>query len=289
MVNNIATIELCSAKTNTPSIVTSTTNHNQFSKTPSQVLGGSDRRVALKVWRSLAESMARVNLLKTLIKEGMGLAELEEFNLGVSSKFKSTKFKNKPPSDPKVRDSVMGRAMKLKLADEQCLLRELCEERTSLRRTIGKKLVKNSRPYRHFMYELKQEEWKVKKETTEKFKNKISHLKRKYSKEDQETRNQEERAPVDLQEYDDVLIVFDKKKYEELLVDSYKVEIIGDIKISAEEEKVLKLHPKFCVMNKLQEVEFEQEQEASLAKMRMEIAKEEENSELTTEEIRENQ
>ena len=227
--------------------------------------------------------------LDMVIKEGMGLAELEEFNLGVSSKFKSTKFKNKPPSDPKVRDSVMGRAMKLKLANEQCLLRELCEERTSLRRTIGKKLVKNSRPYRHFMYELKQEEWKVKKETTEKFKNKISHLKRKYSKEDQETRNQEERAPVDLQEYDDVLIVFDKKKYEELLVDSYKVEIIGDIKISAEEEKVLKLHPKFCVMNKLQEVEFEQEQEASLAKMRMEIAKEEENSELTTEEIRENQ
>ena len=56
--------------------------------------------------------------LDMVIKEGMGLAELEEFNLGVSSKFKSTKLKNKPPSDPKVRDSVMGKAMKLKLADE---------------------------------------------------------------------------------------------------------------------------------------------------------------------------
>ena len=32
MVNNIATIELCSNKTNTPSIVTSTTNHNQLVK-----------------------------------------------------------------------------------------------------------------------------------------------------------------------------------------------------------------------------------------------------------------
>ena len=65
--------------------------------TPSQELGGSDRRVALRVWKSLAESVARVNLLKVLIKEGMGLAELEEFNLGVSSKFKSSKFKNMKP------------------------------------------------------------------------------------------------------------------------------------------------------------------------------------------------
>ena len=167
-----------------------------------------------------------------LIKEGMGLAELEEFNLGVSSKFKSAKFKSKPPSDPKVRDSVMGRAMKLKLADEQCLLREICEERTSLRRQLAKKLTKNSRPYRNLMQELKQEELKTKKEATEKFKNKIAHLKRKYSKEDQENRNQEdEKAPADLQEYEDVLTVFDKKKYQELLIDSYDVKIIGDIKI----------------------------------------------------------
>ena len=276
--------------TNTSCIVTSKTNPSQLLKTPSQVPGGPDRRVALKVWKSLAESIARVNLLKMLIKEGMGLAELEEFNLGVSSKFKSTKFKSKPPSDPKVRDSVMGRAMKLKLADEQCLLREICEERTSLRRQLAKKLTKNSRPYRNLMQELKQEELKTKKEATEKFKNKIAHLKRKYSKEDQENRNQEdEKAPADLQEYEDVLTVFDKKKYQELLIDSYDVKIIGDIKISSEEEKVLKLHPKFCVIDRLQEVEFEQEQEASLAKMRMEIAKEEENSELTVEEIQEKQ
>ena len=268
-------------------MVTSKTNKNQIFKTPSQELGGTDRRVALSVWKSLAESLARVNLLKTLIKEGMGLAELEEFNLGISSKFKSSKFKIKPPSDPKVRESVMGRAMKLKLADEQCLLRELCKERTELRRTLGKKLNKNSRPYRRIMQELKQEEIKVKNESTKKFKNKIAHLKNKYSQE-QESTKQDEGAPQDLQEYEE-LTVFNKNKYTDLQVDSYTVKVIGDIRLSPEEEKVLKLHPKFCVLDRLQEVEFEHEQEASLAKMRMEIVKEQENKELTEQEVQENE
>ena len=73
--------------TNTSCIVTSNQTNTVISKTPSHVLGGTERRAALKVWNSLGQSMARVNLLKTLIKEGMGLAELEEFNLGVSSKY----------------------------------------------------------------------------------------------------------------------------------------------------------------------------------------------------------
>ena len=271
-------------------MVTSKPQQNQFIKTPNQVLGGSDRRVALRVWKSIAESMARVNLLKALIKEGMGLAELEEFNLGVSSKFKSSKFKSKPPSDPKVRKLVTGRAMKLKLADEQCLLRELCQERTHLRRNLAKKLIKNSRPYRKLMSELRQEEAKSKNEATDKFKNKIAHLKNKYSQERQEFKNiEEEKAPFDLQEYSEVLTVFDKNSYDKLEVASYKVKTIGDIRLSPEEEKVLTLHPKFCVLDRLQEVEFEHEQECSLAKMRMEIQKEQENSDLTSEEIQENQ
>ena len=49
------------------------------------------------------------------------------------------------------------------------------------------------------------------------------------------------------------------------------------------------LHPKFCVLDRLQEVVFEHEQECSLAKMRMEIQKEQENSELTQEEKQYNQ
>ena len=78
-----------------------------------------------------------------------------------------------------MRNCVMGQAMKLKLADEQCLLRELCEDRTRTRRMLDKKLIKNSKPYRKVIQELRQEERKSKTEMTEKFKKKITHLKKK--------------------------------------------------------------------------------------------------------------
>ena len=283
-----AILKQCSAKTNTDSMVTSTTTQNIVHNTPSPVLGGPERRVALKVWRSLGESTARVNLLKILIKEKMGLAELEEFNLGVSGKFKSTKFKNKKSTDSNVKDKVLGQAMKRKLADEQCLLREICEKKTRIRRILDKKLTKNSRPYRKIIQELNQEEAKTKKEMTEKYKNKVEHLKNKYGVNKTSDKSQEERAPLDLQEYED-LTIFNKKNFEELEVDSYDVKVIGDIKLTVEEKKVLMLHPKFCVTDRLQEINFESEQESSFAKLRMEISKEIENSELTPEQIAENE
>ena len=62
---------------------------NPNSKTPSQVLGGKERREAVKIWQSVAESKARINLMRNLIKEGMGLAELEEFEIDLCSKFRS--------------------------------------------------------------------------------------------------------------------------------------------------------------------------------------------------------
>ena len=275
-----------SAKPNTSGMGTPTPITVQFKKTPSQVLGGLERRVAVKVWSDIAQSMARINLMKALIKEKMGLAELEEFNMGISSKFKSNKMKYKAACDSTVKSKVMEWPMKLKLADEQCVLRELCKERTRIRKELGKKLNKNSRPYRRTMLELKQEELKVKKELTEKFKKKFLHLKAKYKNKSDVKEEQE--VPQDLKEYSN-LTIFNNKKYEELKVDSYDVKVIGDISLTVEEIKVLQLHPKFCIPDNLQETQFEQEQECCLAKLRMELTKDEENTGLTQEEIQENE
>ena len=50
---------------------------------------------------------------------------------------------------------------------------------------------------------------------------------------------------------------------------------------------MLRLHPKFCVLENLTLTRLEQEQEAAMAKLRMEISKQDENKELSEEEIQE--
>ena len=67
--------------------------------------------------------------MKILVKEGRGVSELEEFNIGIANKFKSSKFKNKADKNLGTKDKLIGPAMKLKLADEQCHLRELKKTR----------------------------------------------------------------------------------------------------------------------------------------------------------------
>ena len=72
-----------------------------------------------------------------------------------------------------------------------------------------------------------------------------------------------------------------KKKYEALQSDSYKIKIIGDVMLTKEEESVWKLHPTFCVLENLTRTGLEQEQKAALAKLRMEITKGSEQENMT--------
>ena len=256
-----------------------TTNTIPVSTTPTGI-GGKERRVKVKLWRNLAESCARINLLKVLIKEGIGLNEIEEFNLGLRSKFKSTRFKNNAASATRKEEKVIGQAMKSKLADEQCYYRELLDLKKKSRKEIDKKLKKNSRPYRKFMQLLSQEENHRKIQMTEKFKKKVQHLKKKYKPD----KKPEETVPNDIQEFSDS-VVFNKNKFDSLKRDNYEVKVIGDTELTSHEKQVLQLHPKFCIVNQLQEVLFEHEQESALAKLRMEFRKSEENKDLTREEI----
>ena len=251
------------------------------STTPSSI-GGQERRVKIKVWQKVAESSARLNLLKALIKEKIGLNEIEEFSIGLQCKYKSQKFKNSADQVIRKDGKFMEQAMKSKLADEQCYHRELVDKKIKEKREIAKKLIKNSRPYRKFMKMLRDEEQRKKAQMTRKFKKKLEHLKTKYST---DKNHEEVRIPDDVKEFSEA-VVFDKKKFEDITPDSYEVKIIGDIELSKEEEKVLKLHPKFCIVEKIKVIDFEQEQETSLAKLRMEFRKQEENENLTPEEIK---
>ena len=266
---------------------TTTTNRSQASpSTPSNQIGGICRREAAKIWNSTAESEARINLIKLLIKEGRGVRELEEVTLNLASKYKSQKFKNFSKESTGIDKKVTVPAMKIKLADEQCYLRELMRARKECRQEMARTLGEKSRQYKKVITELRTEARKVKKEITEKFNKKSEHLKGKYHKKQE---NQNERTvPADLAQYKD-LIVFKKEEYDKLEPVKYKVKKIGQLELSEEEEKVLTLHPKFCIVDKLTRQEFEHEQETALAKLRMEISKEKENKDLDEQEVQENQ
>ena len=131
------------------------------------------------------------------------------------------------------------------------------------------------------MLKLGQEEKRRKTQITAKFKKKVDHLRKKYNI---DKKLEDTAVPDDLQEFSDIA-VFDKKKFDKLQETCYEVRVIGDIDLSSQEKAVLKLHPKFCVTEKVKPIQFEQEQEAALAKLRMEYRKQEENQELTEEEI----
>ena len=246
---------------------------------------GEERRAAFKLWRKFSESAARVSLLRVLSKEGVALQELEKFNLGLKNKFRSKKFKSSADKLTRSDGKFLSQAMKLKLADEQEYLRELSQEKTRTRREIAKKHKNNSKPYRKIMTQLRQEAKKRKEEMTRKFKKKVEHIKYKYSCR-QEDENKE--VPEDMLEFSDCSI-FNKKKYDDLEEETYEIKVIGDVELSENEKKVLKLHPKFCVVGHLEEIQFEQEIEAALVKLRMEYRKQEENKELTQEEIMKNE
>ena len=116
---------------------------------------------------------------------------------------------------------------------------------------------------------------------TDKYKKKVEHLKKKYKPD----KNPQEGVPEDIEEFSDS-IVFNKKKFEQLKRDSCEVKTIGNVELTSQEEQILKLHPKFCIVGQLQEISFEHEQESALAKLRMEFRKSEENKDLTPEETR---
>ena len=89
--------------TNTPNLA--------LPSTPTRIVGGVCRREATRIWISTAESEARINLMKKLLKEGRGLNELEEFHINLAGKFKSKKFKNLADKNTGVHSAVISPAM----------------------------------------------------------------------------------------------------------------------------------------------------------------------------------
>ena len=237
---------------------------------------GKELREEEKVWKGVAASESRIELMKVMIKQGIAFADLEEFGLEFQNKIKSKKLKEKL-NDRNIQNQVTQPVMKMKLADEQNLRREMVKVKIKLRRELEKDLGGKSEKYKRAMSHLAKSARETKHTLQEKYKKKIKHLNDKYK----DDRDKElETVPEGLEEYSE-LSVFSKDKYAKLEKRSYEVKTIGDVTLSEEETEILRLHNKFFVIGNLQQGDLDSEQEASLAKIRMEINKEKENEEFT--------
>ena len=129
---------------------------------------------------------------------------------------------------------------------------------------------KNSKRYRTRIRGFQERARKVKAEAKEKYQKKLEHLKFKYREDEEEILDN---VPEEMKEFMD-LSIFDREKYERIQIQSYEITCVGETDLSDEAISVLKMHPKFSVMEDLKEGGLEFEQELAYAKVRIQIQKE---------------
>ena len=155
--------------------------------------------------------------MRVVIKHKIAFADLEELRIDFQNKIKSKKYKEKLHKES---DKVTEPAMKIKLADEQNLRRELVRIKMKIRRDLQSDLGnEKSKKYKDAMSKLKKAATETKNEMKNKYKTKIKHIKEKYRKDENE---EVEQPPEGLEEYAD-LSVFSKTKYERIEVENYEV------------------------------------------------------------------
>ena len=112
-----------------------------------------------------------------------------------------------------------------------------------------------------------------------KFEEKIKHLNQKYRKDEDEILDE---VPEIIDKLDlnlDKLRVFDRGRFEEIKLPDYEIKTIGEVQLNRVERRVLEMHPKCSIIQKLPEDALDHEQELAYAKTRMELRKEMEQME----------
>ena len=239
----------------------------------------------IEVWRNLAASEARQNMMQELLGLGVGLADIEEFGLDQQNKLRSGEFRQKSGENNSRKLAKV--TVETKLRDEREISMSLRRQVKDMRKICEDIHKKNSKPYRRIMKKLRSEANVKRREMKKIFEDKILHLKRKYREtEDEKIR----KIPEALEEFDE-LSIFDPGKFEEIVTETYEVQTFGNVDLKENEKKILSVHPSFAVLGKLKPGGLEFEQETSKAKLRIQLGKEDEEKldeeeEMTEEEIR---
>ena len=130
---------------------------------------------------------------------------------------------------------------------------------------MQKKLGRNTKPYRKEIRDLRDVARKIRDELKDKYEKKVDHLRKKYR---QERDDKDDDIPTELGEYYN-LSIFNRKRYDDIVVNEFDVKCLGDINLHENEKKLMRLHTKFSVTKNLDETEMKIQQELAYTKARM--------------------
>ena len=229
--------------------------------------GGPELSCAVKVWTSLALSEARLEFLNRLVSFSLGLREIQELTENSTSKFRSEKFKlNKEKESVKLGKEHMI----LKIRDEKAFHEEKLTEKNEMRRKLVRKTGENTRRTRTIIKSLRTEAMRQKTLARDRYDKKLRFLREKYRG---ENIDEMEKTPEGLENYRNAKI-FSRLKYDKLERQDPTICVVGDLEISEEERQALSLPPKYGIMAKLLEIDFENDLEIGLAKLRYQLLQE---------------
>ena len=228
---------------------------------------GNDLSEMRKVWQDTAASEMRMDLMATLKSKKVGFREIENFSLGLSYNFKSSKLQS---SRTRPTENVVKAAMQVKMVDEKYHHRELKKVQNIKRKKLGELYHPKTHTYKKIIQYLRQEAGQVKRAQKEKYEKKIEHLENIYKEPDEEVLG----PPEHMAEYSH-LSIFNITKFEGIQKDEVHVPVIGDVHLSKEEELILKRTPKFAIPQVLKEDSLKEEMEKAYSLVRMELRDEE--------------
>ena len=245
---------------------------------------GQDLSATSKIWEDLAVTEMQLQLMSRLMKIKVGLADIEEFNLGLKGNLRN-------PQNEKLTEmqdrKIVKASREVKMRDEQIVKKKLMKSREQARTRVAKILGKNSKRYRTTIRAFRDAALARKAEYREKYDQKFDHLKFKYREDEAD---KIDKIPEEMQEFIS-LSIFDREKFDMIEIQSYETTCLGDLDLSNSERSVLRLHPKCSIIDTLHEGALEFEQELAYAKVRIQMHKElgeklegEEEVEMTPEE-----
>ena len=204
---------------------------------------GEELRLAKKVWEDTAANESRMHLMVELLKVKVGLADIEEFNLGLNLKCRA-----KSDIGGQIDWKTIRSAMESKLVDARRIDKSQKREQNIIRKKIyGKKGDASGRKAKKTIRILKSEARNMKKLLKIKYSKKVEHLLRKYRQDAEEKLDE---VPKGLEQLANISI-FDRDKFEAIAMKEYEIIEIGDVDLTENMRKILRMHPKFSVIQEL--------------------------------------
>ena len=223
-----------------------------------------DLSLAESVWRKKAKSDCRLKLMIDLLDMGLGFNELEHFNEALHQKIRSESVRRRLQDGKKSENKVVREAMLFKIRDEQCTNKEADVELQKERRNIKNKYGENTRRCRGILRVLNEMAQSVRHEKNETYKRKLKTLKERNMGDMDAKLN---RVPPEIKDYEDAKI-FSRERFDGIQEANIEIVKVGDVEINEDEERIIKKHPKFALLEDLKIEDLELDFEIGFGKYR---------------------